>query len=115
MRSRRRILLEGAVLLCIAGPHAFGCATITRGTWDVTRNAGDLFARDTIRATCGGADACQALCEEMRSSTLDEPFRDVCAQTDHESYTIVGCEPRGRTLLITCEWEDDKKGCVPDS
>jgi len=108
-------LVEGLVVVVFAGPYALGCATFTRGTWEVVRGAGDLFPRDQIRSICGGAEACAALCDYVRSHTLDEPFREVCAETDHESYTIAGCEPRDRALLITCEWEDDKKGCMPDS
>lgn len=115
MRSRRRALFEGMVVAVLVGPHAFGCATFTRGTWEVTRRTDELFRPAKIRSTCGGSDACAALCEEMRDNTLEEPFRGLCEGSEHDSFTIVGCEPRGGTLFITCEWEDEQKGCMPDS
>lgn len=115
MRSRRRALFDGVVVAVLVGPHAFGCASLTRGTWEVTRRTDELFRPSEVRSKCGGTEACAALCEEMQDNTLEEPFRNICEEAEHDSFTILGCEPRGQALLITCEWEDEKKGCMPDS
>jgi len=115
MRHPLRRLVDIFAFSLVVGPHLFGCATTTRGTWEITRQVDVLVPSAELRATCGGRESCAALCENIRTNQLDEPYRDVCATDRADSYEIVGCEPRGRELLITCEWEDNQKGCMPDS
>ncbi|MBL8783341.1 MAG: hypothetical protein JNJ59_00455 [Deltaproteobacteria bacterium] len=115
MRAHLRRVLDAVAFSVIVGPHAFGCATTETGTWEVTRKVDVLVPASELRSTCGGREACVALCENIRTNQLDEPYRNICQTDRADSYEIVGCEPRGRDLVITCEWEDSHKGCMPDS
>jgi len=45
----------------IAAPYAFGCATTSTGTWELTRRADDIVPAAEIRSTCGAKVACAQL------------------------------------------------------
>ena len=116
MRATSGRLRNRLALLAVVAVEYFGCATTSTGTWQVTRAARELVPSAQMRTLCGGS-VCPAICEHIRDNTLEEPYRNICDQPDpnYDSSSIVGCEPRGADLVITCEWQTDKKGCIPDS
>jgi len=111
---RRIEFLRNAVLVLVVAPHTLGCATITRGTFDVTVDAATVPA-EQVRTSCGGTRPCPQLCEDIITEQMSAPYRNYCDETRGEMVTIDGCEVRGQQLRIICEWENDKKGCMPDS
>jgi len=103
-------LLGRIVVILLVGPHAVSCATTSTRTWEVRRTANSLLPEELIQRTCGGRAPCAALCEELKSNWADEPWSAAC-----ESSWVADCQARGGDLLITCETEDTRKGCMPDS
>ena len=115
MRESHRRFCDRVLMLVLAGPHLLGCATTSRDTWEIARRADELVPTRQIRATCGGPEPCRGFCEEILTNQLDEPYRNLCETDRGDSFSIVGCEPRGGEVVITCEVEDTQKGCMPDS
>ncbi|MFO0744324.1 MAG: hypothetical protein U1F43_01450 [Myxococcota bacterium] len=106
------------MMVFFVAPHAVGCATTQTTNWELNRRATELAPPAEVRSTCGGDNACVALCDAIIDRQMEDPkLKDLC-QSDHgDEYGIESCRPSGQDLLITCYLSDSSKGScsMPDS